>query len=32
MDLVSIVQLEVDILDDESPDIIAKAVGIKMAL
>lgn len=32
VNLIRIVELEVDILDDERPDIIAKAVGIEVAL
>lgn len=31
-DVVLIVQLEIDILDKERPDLVAKAVGIKMTL
>lgn len=30
--LIRVVELEVDILDDEGPDIVAKAVGIQVAL
>lgn len=31
-DVVLIVQLEIDILDEERPDLVAKAVGIQMTL
>ena len=32
MDLMGVVQLEVDILDDEGPYVVAEAVGIEMSL
>lgn len=32
MDLVCVVELEVDILDDEGPDVVAEAVGVEVAL
>lgn len=32
MDLVCVVELEVDVFDDESPDIVAEAVGVEMSL
>ena len=32
MDLLVVVQLEVDVLDDEGPDIVAESVGIEMSL
>jgi hypothetical protein len=32
MNLMGIVQLEVDVLDDEGPHIVAKAVGVKVSL
>lgn len=32
MDLVRVVELEVDVLDDEGPDVIAETVGIEVAL
>lgn len=32
MDLVGVVELEIDIFDDKGPDVVAKAVGIEVAL
>lgn len=32
MDLVRVVQLEVDVLDDEGPYVVAEAVGVEMSL
>lgn len=32
MDLVRVVELEVDVLDNEGPDVVAEAVGIEVAL
>jgi len=32
LDVVRVVQLEFDVLDDESPDIVAEAVSVKMSL
>lgn len=32
MDLICIVELEVDILDDEGPDVVAEAVGVEVSL
>lgn len=32
MDLVGIVELEVDVLDDEGPDVIAEAVSVEVTL
>jgi hypothetical protein len=32
VDLVRVIELEVDVLDDEGPDIVAEAVGIKVSL
>ena len=32
MNLLVVVQLEVDVLDDEGPDIVAESVGIEMSL
>lgn len=32
MDLVRVVELEVDILDNERPNIVAEAVGIEVSL
>lgn len=32
MDLVRIVEFEIDVLDDECPDVVAEAVGIEVTL
>lgn len=32
VDLIRVVKLEVDILDNERPDVVAEAVGIQMSL
>ena len=32
MDLVRVVQLELDVLDNEGPDLVAETVGVEMSL
>ena len=32
MDLLVVIQLEVDVLDDKGPDVVAEAVGVEMSL
>jgi hypothetical protein len=32
VDLVRVVELEVDVFDNEGPDVVAEAVGIEVAL
>ena len=32
LDIVRVIQLELDVLDNEGPDLVAEAVGIEMSL